>query len=157
MYVHGAIGTCNDHELVQKTGIKRDINRGMIDSRIIADTLKEPNSKSSLIRKEASRLYLIRTRQRAFHPHGDQRVLMISPDVFAVLRTSPEEDQHILTMTNVTCRECNIEVPLSELSVEETRWYDLINGKEWVATNAKLSIVLQPYDVVWLKPYSEME
>jgi sucrose phosphorylase len=157
MYVHGAIGTCNDHELVQKTGIKRDINRGMLDSRIIADTLKEPNSKTSLIRKEASRLYLIRTGQRAFHPHGDQKVLEVSPNVFTVLRTSPEEDQHILTMTNIACRKCSIEVPLSELAVEETRWHDLIGQKEWVATNAKLSIVLQPYDIVWLKPYSEME
>ncbi len=41
--------------------------------------------------------------------------------------------------------------------VEQTRWYDLIREKEWIATNTKLSIVLQPYDVVWLKPYSEME
>jgi len=77
---------------------------------------------------------------------------MISPDVFTVLRTSPEGDQRILAMTNVTSRVCRIEIPLSEFNLKETRWYDLINEKEWAAKNKKLSITLQPYDVVWLRP-----
>ena len=157
LYIHGAIGTCNDHELVQKTGIKRDINRGVIESKIITDALKEPDSKNSLIHKRARHLYLIRTGQRAFHPHGDQRVLMGSPNIFSVLRTSPERDQHILAMTNVTSRVCSLEIPLSELKIEDTRWYDLVSEKEWIAGNKKLTITFQPYDVVWLKPDCEME
>ena len=82
---------------------------------------------------------------------------MTSPAVFTVLRTSPEEDQHLLTMTNVTNRECTIEIPLSELSLEEARWYDLVNEKEWRAGNSTLSITLQPYDVMWLTPLSEIK
>ena len=82
---------------------------------------------------------------------------MISPAVFTVFRTSPEGDQHILAMTNVTNNKCTIEIPLSELTVEETRWFDLVNKKEWKAENSKLSITLQPYDVVWLKPVSELK
>lgn len=75
---------------------------------------------------------------------------MISPDVFMVLRISPERDEHILTITNVTNRVCTIEIPLSELNVEQTRWYDLIGEKEWIVENDKLSITLRPYDVMWL-------
>ncbi len=157
VYAHGVIGTPNDHELVRKTGIKRDVNRGMIDSKAVAEGLKDPDSKISNIRREERGIHLIRTGQRAFHPHGNQHVLMISPDVFTVLRTSPEGDQHILAITNVTNRVCSIEIPLFEVNVGETRWYDLIGEKEWVAENRKLSITLQPYDVIWLKPYAEME
>jgi sucrose phosphorylase len=82
---------------------------------------------------------------------------MTSPAIFTVLRTSPEGGQHILAMTNVTNNECTIEIPLSELSIEETRWCDLVNEKEWKAENSALSITLQPYDVMWLKPLSEIK
>ena len=60
-------------------------------------------------------------------------------------------------MTNVTNNECTIEIPLSELTLEETRWYDLVCEKEWRAENSTLSITLQPYDVIWLKPLSEIK
>jgi sucrose phosphorylase len=156
VYAHGAIGTCSDHELVKKTNHKRDVNRGVIDSKTVAKGLKDPNSKIALIRQSGSKLNITRTRQRAFHPHGDQHVLMISPDIFAVLRTSPEGDQHILTMTNVTSRASQIDIPLSEMNIHETRWYDLLGDKEWIAEEDKISITLQPYDVIWLKPYSEL-
>jgi sucrose phosphorylase len=156
-YLHGIIGTPNDHNLFKKTGVRRDVNRGVIDSRVLTEALKDPHSKNSYLRQRHRPLVLIRTSQRAFHPHGDQRVLMISPDIFTVLRTSPEGDQHVLTMVNVTSRTCSMEIPLSELIVEETRWYDLINKKEWKTEKKKLSITLQPYDVMWLKPVSELE
>ena len=156
-YVHGVMGTPNDHNLAKKTGVKRDVNRGIIDSTAFAEALKDPQSKNSLLRKSNSRLILIRTSQRPFHPHGDQRVLMISPNVFTVFRTSPEGDQHILTMTNVTSRECSMEIPLSELNIGETRWYDLLSEKEWIAENKNLSLTFKPYDVIWLKPFSEFK
>ncbi len=156
-YVHGVMGTSNDHNLVKKTGVKRDVNRGVIDSTAFAEALKDPQSKNSLLRKSNSKLMLIRTSQRPFHPHGYQRVLMISPAVFTVLRTSPEGDQHILAMTNVTSRECRMEIPLLELNIGETRWYDLLSEKEWIAENKKLSLAFKPYDVIWLKPFSEFK
>jgi sucrose phosphorylase len=156
-YIHGAVGTPNDHNLAKQTGVNRDVNRSPIDSRTFAEVLKDPQSKNSLLRENNSRLMLIRTRERAFHPHGAQRVLMPSPAVFSVFRTSPEGDQHVLAMTNVTNRECTIEIPLSECALEETRWCDLLNEKTWNAENDKLSIPLQPYDVIWLKPLSELK
>ena len=156
VYAHGAIGTPNDHDLVRNTKHNRDVNRGVIDSNAVVDDLKDPHSKISIISREGPKFNLTHTKQRAFHPNGAQYVLMISPDVFTVLRVSPESDQHILTMTNVTSRICTIEIPLSELSVQETRWHDLLSEKEWKAEGKELSITLQPYDVIWLKPSSEL-
>ncbi len=151
VYVHGIAGTPNDHERVRKTGVKRDVNRGVIDSTVAAERLEDPNSKGSLIRPASSKMHLARTRHRAFHPHGDLLVLMVSPDVFTVLRASPEGDEHILTITNVTDSVCTVEIPLSELNLEQTRWHDLLGEKEWAVDNEKLTIDLQPFNVVWLK------
>ncbi len=142
----------NDHELVKKTNHNRDVNRGLIDPDRFAEELKDPGSKRSHLARMGRRYNLTRTRERAFHPQGDQHVIMVSPDVFAVLRTSPEGDERILTMTNVTPRESRVEIPLSELNVQETRWHDLIGEKEWIVENERLSVTLEPYEVVWLKP-----
>jgi len=68
---------------------------------------------------------------------------MNSPDVFTVLRTSPEGDERILTMTNVTPRQTRIETQLSEWGAQETHWCDLINEKEWMAEEGKLKILTQ--------------
>ena len=116
---------------------------------------RSPFSKISRINRELGRLITIRTKQPGFHPNGDQHVLMISPDIFAVLRISPGGGQHILTLTNVTGRVCHIEIPLSELRTDKTDWYDLVSGMEWTAEDKKLYITLQPYDVIWLEPFDE--
>ncbi len=156
IYAHGAIGSSSDHELVKRTNHKRDVNRGVIDSKMVTERLKDPNSTVSHLRNRGSKLNLTRTRQRAFHPHGEQQILMVSPDVFTVLRTSPEGGQHILTVTNVTKRRAQIEISLSDLNIQETRWYDLLAEKDWMAENNKISATLEPYDVIWLQPKREV-
>ena len=153
IYMHSLIGTQNDIEAVLSTKSKRDINRKVIDGRAITEALKDPLSKLSRISREFGRLIAIRTKKRAFHPNGDQYVLMVSSDIFSVLRISPEGDQSILTLANVTNKVCRIEVPLSQLGTGENRWYDLVSGVEWMAEDQKLCITLLPYDVVWLEPF----
>jgi sucrose phosphorylase len=59
-------------------------------------------------------------------------------------------------MTNVTSRASQIDIPLSELNVPETRWYDLIGEKDWIAEQNKITVRLQPYEVIWLKPQSDL-
>jgi len=155
-YAHGAIGSANDHELVEKTHVKRDVNRAVIHVENLMEEAKNPDSKISHLAVQSPKLNLTRTRERAFHPQGGQKVLMISPHVFTVLRTSPEGDTHILTMTNVANKTCGLEMLLADICLEETRWYDLLSKAEYVASSGKLSLVLQPYDVVWLKPRQEI-
>jgi len=157
IYLHSLLGTRNDIEAVLETDSKRAINRTIINVEAITEALKEPLSKISQINQELSKLITIRTKQRAFHPNGDQHVLFPSPNIFTVLRISPEGDQHILTLTNVTSKVCDIEVPLSELGSSETHWCDIASRKEWIVENQKLHITLHPYDVIWLEPFSEIE
>ncbi len=154
LYIHGAIGSSNDHDLVRKTNVKRDVNRAVIKVGQITESLKSPGSKLSLLARHWPGLNLTRTRERAFHPQGGQRVLITSPQVFTVLRTSPEGDQHILAMTNVANKSCEVVVPLSDLGIEVSLWRDLISGSTFEAESGTLKIAFQSYDVVWLKPAS---
>ena len=156
IYLHSLIGTRNDIDAVLSTKSKRDINRTVIDENAITEALKNPFSKISRINRELGRLITIRTRQYAFHPNGNQRILLISRDIFSVLRTSPDGNQHILALINVTDTVCRLEVPLSELGTQEVQWYDLVSGVEWMADEGKLYLTLQPYDTIWLEPVKDV-
>jgi hypothetical protein len=151
-YAHGAIGSSNDHELALKTGVKRDVNRAVIKAGQLIASLQCKGSKSALIVRHGLALNLTRTRERAFHPQGDQRVVMLSPQLFTVLRTSPEGDQHVLAMTSLAGAACNVAVPLSSLGIDEPHWHDLLSGRTFTAETGSLTIDFQPYDVLWLKP-----
>jgi sucrose phosphorylase len=155
IYLHGMAGTGNDPELVEKTGVKRDINRTVIDEEELDRALKDPASKLSHIRRHLRQLGLLRVGNRAFHPNGEQKVLMLSPSVFSILRISPEGDRHILALTSVSNKACHVDVALSELGIQEQHWYDLFGDEKYQAKNDKIVIPLKPYDVAWLQPASE--
>jgi sucrose phosphorylase len=157
VYFHGWLGTKNDIDAVLKTKVKRDINRRTLDEEKLLEKLKDPNSKLSHITYQLGRLVELRVRHRAFHPNVDQKVVLLSKDVFAVLRTSPEGDEHILTLTNVANRVTQVQATLSELGIAEAHWYDLYGKRGWMAKDQKLEVLLQPYDVVWLMPFVELE
>jgi sucrose phosphorylase len=155
IYTHGAIALPNDHALVQSTGIKRDVNRGVIDTEVFREHLRQPGSKRSLLRLEQRAMSRARTRLRAFHPQGAMQVLDLSPAVFAVLRTSPEGDGHALAITNVTGDRLDLEVPLAELGLDDTVWYDHIADERLSGGAHTLRLELGPYDVTWLQPLRE--
>ena len=157
IYFHGLIGTRNDIDAVLKTKSKRDINRKVIKEEALIRKLRARDSKISHIARQLSWIGDIRVQQCAFHPNGVQRILMISPQIFTVLRISPEGNQHILAMTNITSRICQARIPLSDLGMEEKHWYDLVSKRGWIAKNRELDVTLQPYDICWLIPFSELE
>jgi len=158
IYLHSLIGSKNDVEAVLKTDSKRDINRRVIDGKLITEALEDPLSKISRISRELGRLIAIRARKRAFHPNGKQQILQLAPEVFAVLRLSPEQDQHILALINVSNKVCHLEIDCARLKLEdvcivENHWYDIVSGMEWLPEDGKLFITMMPYDVMWLESY----
>jgi len=82
-------------------------------------------------------------------------VLSLSPHIFSILRTSPEGDEHILSVINVTDSRCSVEIPLAEIGLNEIRWQDLLSDKQWTARDTRLYITLAPYDVLWVTPQPE--
>lgn len=154
-YTHGVVALPNDHALVEQTGVKRDVNRGIIDTEIFREHLRQPGSKRSLLRLEQREMTHVRTHDRAFHPRGAQQVLMASPAVFALLRSSPEGDRHVLTLTNVTGAAVHLDIPLADIGLADTTWYDLLRGDHWTSPDDRLSCDLGPYAVLWLTPARE--
>ena len=168
IYLHGLIGTTNDVDTVIRTKSKRDINRQVIAESTLEKELKLPNSKLTQLTKALGELLEIRVRQSAFHPQGEQQILTLNDKCFIVLRISPEGDEHILTVTNVSDRLCRLEIPLAEFksnyspsvvgnTADNNYWYDLIGNRGWRVEEQSLFLVLQPYDVAWLVPYLELE
>ncbi len=155
IYIHGALGTENDHELVAQTGVKRDVNRSHVHPKTVFASLVQRRSKLAMIRDFNSMAAVVRTRERAFHPNGAQRVLHLSPRVFAVLRSSPEGNRHVLTMTNVTGQPQQVSIPRRLLPVEESCWLDVLSGSHWQSSGDLLPGTLEPYAVVWLQPSSQ--
>jgi sucrose phosphorylase len=151
IYLHSLIGSQNDIEAVLKTESKRAINRTVIDFEAIQKALEDPFSKISRINRELGRLIAIRTQKRAFHPNGPQHLLHVSTAVFAVLRISPEGDQRLLTLVNVTPHQQKVEIPMDDLLEGLETWHDLVSGLDVMVSDSKLALSLMPYDVAWLE------
>ena len=157
IYFHGLIGTANNIGDVLKTKTKRDINRKVLNVEDLLEHSQDPKSRLRTIAQQFGGLIAIRRQHSAFHPNGEQRILELTPEVFAVLRIAPEGERHILALTNVTSKDCQLEIPLSLLGVKETQWYDLVRQRGWMAQDQTLNLTLQPYDIFWLIPFVELE
>jgi sucrose phosphorylase len=151
MYFVGIGAVPNDPSVAEGTGSNRDINRQPISEQRINDDLEDPNSPLSLIRESLGHIAMIRARERAFHPGGEQRLLSVSPQVFAVLRTSPEGNERILCLINVTDEIQNIGITESVPGEIAGRLMDLVGGKEYQIENGVMSLDLEPYQVMFLK------
>lgn len=187
IYLHGLLGTHNNIETVLKTKVKRDINRTVIHYDELRRDLKKPEARPSQMIAHLSRLLDIRVNNKAFHPNGDQKVFQLDPSIFALLRISPDCEQHILTLTNVTSRRCQVSIPLNKLGVtgmysqkpperpnqpeilsdkpgkpwcaipQDNYWYDLTGQRGWRIVDNTLNVTLAAYDVAWLIPLIELE
>lgn len=152
IYLHSLFGTHNDHVAVEATRENRVINRAIVDFRSIMRSMSHPKSKKYRINKGLGRMIQVRGNHQAFHPNGSQRILSLSPAVFAVTRTSPDGDQFVLTLTNVTKFKRRVDIPLKELKGYKGYWKDLLSGRDFGPKKERLSITLPGYDVLWLVP-----
>ncbi|MCU0596227.1 MAG: alpha-glucosidase C-terminal domain-containing protein [Desulfobacterota bacterium] len=71
------------------------------------------------------------------------------------MRTSPEGEFTVLTVTNVTRIRCRVEIPLEDVKRYQGPWHDLLSEKKINPKKDRLLITLQPYEVVWLVPESQ--
>ena len=154
IYLHSLFGTHNDHSVVDATLEKRVINRAIVDLRSLMRSMTHPKSKKYRINQDLGRMVQARTKHRAFHPNGPQKILSLSPAVFAVMRTSPEGDRVVVTLTNVTKFKHRVEIPIEEMNGYRGHWQDLLSEKKFSPKKEKLSVTLQPYEVLWLVPHT---
>ena len=152
IYLHSFFGTRNDIDAVSCPISKREVNRKALDYNILTKAIDDPDTLTSKIIRKLNSIISLRTKQSAFHPNGAQKILKVKPEIFAVLRTSPNEDQHILSLINITDDEIQIAIPLREVQVLKQEWYDLISQDKHTFKDENISLTLKPYDIVWLEP-----
>jgi len=152
IYFHGLIGTGNDPGVVEKTGNKRDINRVLIDEKDLMAEAEKPDSKLMRIITKLFRILELRTTISAFHPNAGQRILTLSPRVFALVRTPVEGGVPVLAVTNCSNQVCALTIPRSELGADAENWRDVVREIKYAVKGGTLSLILKPYDIAWLIP-----
>ncbi|KMY68156.1 sugar phosphorylase [Desulfocarbo indianensis] len=155
-YLHGALGSENDLAAQRRSQHNRDVNRATVDIGALKQEMSKPDSKLSLLSQLLVPLNVARVTQRAFHPRGAQKVLETPGQVFGLLRTSPEGDQHLLALTNVSEKECVFPLDSAELGLEAAQWSDLLSDKVCRQEGGSLALRLEPYEVLWLRPSQEL-
>ena len=152
IYLHSFFGTKIDADAACCPVSKREVNRTEIDYNTIVETIEDPDTLTSKIIHKMNALITIRTKQSAFHPNGAQDILKIQPEIFVVLRTSPDKNQHILSLINVTGNEIQVTIPKNRVNIFKQKWYDLISQDMHTYKNDNIILTLKPYNVVWLEP-----
>ena len=151
IYLHGLFGSKNDADAVLDEGETRSISRRSFDRDSLYQTLDDPETSTHKIAYGFGDMILKRTHEKAFHPNAAQRVLQISDAVFALVRTSIDEKEEILCITNITAHDQRITVDLSAQGLNSKSWLDILSDRSFLAHQGTLSLNLSSYQAVWVK------
>ena len=144
IYFHSLLGTENDLAGVERTGRARSINRRKFALDELENILADEHSTQRRIFDEYRNMIRMRVSQPAFHPDAAQRVIDLNdPALIAFLRTSLDEAQNILVITNVSGELISVDLfAFDHLKLE----VDLLGGEN--PRNHQLT--LTPFTTAWL-------
>ena len=149
VYLHSLTATTNDYKGVEQTGRTRSINRRRWDYDELMDLLKNPDTPHAIVFHEFKRLLQVRRKQAAFHPSAAQETLSIADALFAFWRISPDQQQRILVVSNLSPERQVLTLPDHPITQGSGLWRDLIE-RTAIDKNAA-RITLFPYQTVWLE------
>ncbi|MCB2192479.1 MAG: alpha-glucosidase C-terminal domain-containing protein, partial [Deltaproteobacteria bacterium] len=155
VYIHGALGSSSDLEAYQRTGHKRDVNRGTVNLAVLEAEFEDPSSRLGRLGPRISHLQVTRVSQKAFHPHGVQMVLQAPEQVFALLRVSPDGSERLLSFINLSAAKVSFDLELPGPAKGAGTWHDLVQQGQVQENGGKLKLALEPYQVMWLRPQGE--
>jgi len=127
IYFHSLFGSRGDRPAAERTGIKRRINREKCNRAILEAQLRDANSLRARVFDGWRDLLTRRRNHPAFAPQSSQKILELAPQVFAVLRETPDGTDRVLCLHNVSGQSATISgraagFPDCVLSPYETKW-----------------------------------
>jgi glucosylglycerate phosphorylase len=143
IYFHSLVGSRSWREGALASGHNRTINRRKLERDDLEDLLLDLNTIPAQVFNQLTHLLKIRREHPAFHPYGGQEVISAAPGIFGLLRTSPDGNEKILCLHNISDREEQFE----NLRLDESWTYDLYENKR---RNAEIPLSLRPYQTMWL-------
>jgi sucrose phosphorylase len=126
IYFHSLFGSRGWTEGVKQTERNRTINREKLQFDELQRQLADENSLRYQVFAKYSELLKTRSSSPAFDPHGSQIIHDLHPVIFAVERISPDGQERMLCLHNVSQKTVSF-------SANEKR------------------ITLEPYQILWLK------
>jgi glucosylglycerate phosphorylase len=152
IYFHSLFGSKNWREGADQTGRSRTINREKLQLNRLGQELRDPKSLRYSIFHGYCKILKVRTSNPAFHPYGGQRVLDIHPSVFALLRTSTDQQVHTLCLHNVTNQSQELTIGLADLPITDSGpMRDTISEEQYQPDGKCYQITLAPYQVAWIQ------
>lgn len=149
VYIHNLTGTKNNVEGVIETGHRREINRKKWNYNELKEKLEDQNSVTHRVLYGYKELLQKRKKHPAFDPFGAQDVLDLGHNLFAFMRTSPDGNERILVISNITRRDIIIEQSLHEFLEPRAEGYlDLLSDKQRAEEG---SLKLEPFQTVWIQ------
>ena len=147
IYIHSMLGTENDHDLAEKTGRHRSVNRHRWSADRLSEHLADETDHHRRVLDEMRRRIRIRRAQPAFHPNATQYTLHLGDAIFAFWRSDLRREQNIFALHNVTDQpqECRL-VELNLFATES--WRDLLTDTRF--DNLESTITLPPYGCAWI-------
>lgn len=145
IYFHSLTASQNDHEGVSNTGENRAINRYRWREQELRDLIENPASTTARVFDCYTDILTKRSLYPAFHPDTPQEIVPAPDSFFVVLRT-PEDDDPITCLNNVTQK--NQQIKLSSLGFaldDRGSAWDILAEKE-----VGEIVELEPYQCCWL-------
>jgi sucrose phosphorylase len=155
IYFHSLFGSRGWHEGVELTGRNRSINRQKLNLSELEQELNDENSLRDQVFHSYARLLQARSNSSAFHAHGKQQILECGDAVFALLRISPDEDQHVLCLHNVSNQTQQFKTDLKNIAGSSAdRFSNLITG-QLIDNPLNRNLILKPYQTLWIRKEEE--
>jgi len=139
IYFHSLFGSRNWKEGMEVTKHNRTINRQKLERDTLEKQLADTNSLRSKVFNRYREMLIARSSTSAFDPHGNQKILDVGKEMFAVKRSSRDEAKQVLCLINVTEREQQMDNPVKKTARDLLT--NRIHGSQ---------LTLEPYQVLWL-------
>lgn len=137
IYYHSLLGSRNDYEGLEKSGINRRINREKLEYNAIKESINKDERRKEIFNRIKS-LVKIRKEESAFSPYANQSVLDFGQDIFSLERYNEETQEKITLLVNVSAKDIEID---TNIIGKDIITCSQINGK----------IKLKPYEFMWIK------
>ncbi|MDX1808691.1 MAG: sugar phosphorylase [Sulfurospirillaceae bacterium] len=144
IYFHSLVGSRNYLDGVKHTGKNRSINREKYHYDWLEDELKKQGSFPKTILDSYKRLISIRTNEEAFNPFGKFYFHNLGDKIFAAQLFSLDDKEMVLAIHNFSNEVVECLIP-DEIS------YDLCDLLSSFKVDESKKVVLEPYQMMWLK------
>ncbi len=137
IYYHSLLGSGNDYNGLEDSGINRRINREKFELGQIMKEM-EVNALRKAIFEGLKRMIAVRQEQTAFSPYAEQTVMELGPDVFSIKRSNDVTKEEIHFIVNVHPNQITVKTDI--------KGEDILTGNLIEST-----VTLAPYEFIWVK------